>query len=102
VKKKRSAETALLSLPMGRHPKPFATPVTRKSSGDDARWLPAALRLVQLEEAQIFRRCRVGRPADEGRECADLMDIVVTRLLAEAAHGHVFDHARPQRADGPR
>src|SRR6516225_12488741 len=22
-------------------------------------------------------------------------------LLVEAAHGHVFDHARPQRADGP-
>src|SRR6516225_3990110 len=34
----------------------------------DARRLHAALRLVQLEETQVFRRRRVGRAADEGRE----------------------------------
>ena len=28
--------------------------------------------------------------------------IVVLCLLAKAAHGHVFDHARPKWADGPR
>jgi hypothetical protein len=28
-------------------------------------------------------------------------NVVVARLLAEAAHAHVLDHARPQRADGP-
>src|SRR4051812_25627764 len=32
----------------------------------DARRLQAAPRLVQLEEAQLFRRRRVRRPADEG------------------------------------
>jgi len=30
--------------------------------------LRADLRLVQLEETQVFRRRRVGRPADEGGE----------------------------------
>jgi hypothetical protein len=29
-------------------------------------------------------------------------DIIAARVLLEAAHGHVFDHARPQWADGPR
>src|SRR5271170_107173 len=28
-------------------------------------------------------------------------DIVLTRLLSEAAHRHVLDHAGAQRADGP-
>ena len=68
----------------------------------DARRLHAALRLVQLEEAQLFRRRRVGRPADEGRECPHVPDIIAPRVLIETAHAHVFDHARPQRADGPR
>jgi hypothetical protein len=68
----------------------------------DARRLHSDLRLVQLEETQVFRCRRVGRSADKGRECPDLPDIVVTRLLAEAAHGHVLDHARPQWADGPK
>jgi hypothetical protein len=56
--------------------------------------LQAALRLVQLEKAQVFRRRRVGRPANEDRECPDVPDTVVARLLAEAVHHHVFDHAR--------
>jgi len=34
----------------------------------DARRLHADLRLVQLEETQVFRRRRVGRATDEGRE----------------------------------
>ena len=54
-----------------------------------------------LETAQILRCRGVGRPADERRERADVANIVVARLLAEAAHIHVLDHARPQRADGP-
>jgi hypothetical protein len=67
----------------------------------DAWRLHAGLRLVQLEAAQILRRRRVGRPANEGRECPHIANIVVARLLGEAAHPHVLDHARPQRADGP-
>jgi hypothetical protein len=57
--------------------------------------------LMVLETAQILRRCCVGRPADKGRERADVANVVVARLLAEAAHVHVLDHARSQRADGP-
>src|SRR6516162_5610040 len=76
VKKKRRAETALLML-------------------------HAALCLMQLEQAQVFRGRRVRRPADEGRECSHLSHIVAARVLFEAAHGHVFDHARSQWADGP-
>jgi len=67
----------------------------------DARRLHAALRLVQLEEAQFFRRCRVWRPADKGCKCPHVSHIVAARVLLEAAHGHVFNHARPQWADGP-
>jgi hypothetical protein len=33
-------------------------------------------------------------------ESPDVPDIVVARLLDEVAHGHVFDHAPAQRADG--
>jgi len=68
----------------------------------DARRLHAVLRLVQLEETQVFRCRRVGRPANKGRECSDVSHIVAARVLLEAAHGHVFDHARSQRADGPK
>ena len=34
---------------------------------------------MQLKEAQVFRRCRVGRPADKGRECPDVSHIAATR-----------------------
>jgi hypothetical protein len=34
----------------------------------DARRLHTAPSLVQLQEARVFRRCRVGRPTNEGRE----------------------------------
>ena len=68
----------------------------------DARRLHAALRLVQLEETQVFCCRRVGRPADKDRKGSDVSHIVAARLLLEAAHGHVFDHARSQWADGPR
>jgi hypothetical protein len=32
----------------------------------------------------------------------DVSHIAAARVLFETAHGHVFDHARPQWADGPR
>jgi hypothetical protein len=65
-------------------------------------WRPhPSLRLVQLETVQILRRRCVGRPANKGRERAHVANVVVARLLAEAAHAHVLDHARPQRGDGP-
>src|SRR5882672_9062327 len=67
----------------------------------DAWWLHAGLRLVQLEAAQILRRRRVGRPADEGCERPHVANVVIARLLSEAAYPHVLDHARPQRADRP-
>jgi hypothetical protein len=67
----------------------------------DARRLHAGLRLVQLEETQVFRRRRVGRPADKGRKCPDVSHIVAARVLVEAAHRHILDHARPQWADRP-
>src|SRR5439155_1661827 len=66
----------------------------------DARRLHAALRLVELEAAQILRCRRIGRAADEGRERPDVANVVVARLLAEAAHAHVLDHALTQRAAG--
>src|SRR6266850_3747167 len=65
----------------------------------DAWWLHAGLRLVQLEAAQILRRRRVGRPADEGCERPHVANVVIARLLSEVAYPHVLDHARPQRAD---
>jgi hypothetical protein len=67
----------------------------RRDRAVDARRLHADPRLVQLEQTQVFRRRRVGRPADEGREGPHVADIIATRVLIETAHGHVFDHARP-------
>jgi hypothetical protein len=57
---------------------------------------------MQLEKTEVFRRRRIGRPADKGCECPDVSHIVAARVLLEAAHGHVFDHARPQWADRPK
>ena len=47
----------------------------------DARRLQSDLRLVQLEETQIFRCRRVGRPADIGCECPDVSHIAAARVL---------------------
>src|SRR5262245_34402563 len=38
--------------------------------------------------------------AEEGCEGLDVPDIVVARLVAELAHGHVFEHAAAKIADG--
>jgi hypothetical protein len=55
---------------------------------------------MQLVEAEILGRGRIGRSAEKGGEVLDLADVVVPRLLHEIADRHVFDHAPPQRADG--
>src|SRR5712691_2396625 len=55
---------------------------------------------MQLEAAQILASRRIRRTAEKGCERPDVPDIVVARLLDEVAHGHVFDHAPAQRADG--
>jgi len=57
----------------------------RRDRTVDARRLHAGLRLVQLETAQILRRRRVGRPADEGCERPHVANVVAARLLGEAA-----------------
>src|SRR6202045_5093129 len=55
---------------------------------------------MQLETAKILRHGHIRRTAEEGCEGPHMPDIVVARLLDEVAHGHVFDHAPAQRADG--
>ena len=77
-KKKRSAEAELLM----------------------RRRLHAALGQMQLEAAQVLRRRRVGRAAEEAGEGLDVADIVVAGLLAELAHRHVLEHAAAKVADG--
>ena len=96
---RHDGEPACQIRPVKRHREEEAQ---RRDRAVDARRLHAALCLAQLEEAQLFRRRGVGRPADESRECPHLADIIAPRVLLEAAHAHVFDHARPQRADGLR
>src|SRR3954471_16656296 len=66
----------------------------------DARRLHAALRLVKLEAAQILRRRGIRRAVNEGRKRPHIANVVVARLLAEAAHAHVLDHTLAQRAGG--
>src|SRR3974377_1178264 len=56
--------------------------------------------LVDLEAAQVLRRCCFGRAAEKPGERLDVLDIVVPRLLAEPAYSHVLEHATTQIADG--
>jgi hypothetical protein len=72
----------------------------RRNRVVDGRRTYPGLRLMQLEASQILRRGCIGRATEEGRESADVPDIVVARLLDEIAHAHVFDHALAQWADG--
>jgi hypothetical protein len=68
----------------------------------DARRLQARLGLVQLEPAQVLGCGPVGGAAEEGGEGLHTADVVVLRLLGEAAHGHVLDHALAQDGAGRR
>ena len=64
------------------------------------RRLYALLALADLERAQILAPGHVRRAAEEDCEVLDVADVIALRLLAEAAHGHVLDHATAKRADG--
>jgi hypothetical protein len=101
-------ERQLARLAHDREPAGAIRPVERHAEQEaqgrdravDARRADTGLGLVQLEAAHLLGRRRVGRAADEGRERPDMPDVVVARLRADAAHGHVLDHALTQRADG--
>jgi Type I restriction enzyme R protein N terminus (HSDR_N) len=103
----RSAISSTLSTAVSRRARSGRSSVTvkkKRSARDrtvDARRLHAALRLVQLVAAQILRRRRVGRAADERRQRPHVANVVAAGVLVEAAHRHIFDHACPQSADRP-
>ena len=71
----------------------------RRHRAVDGRRLHAALGLMNLEAADVLGRRRVWGTTEEDREAADDAEIIALRLLAQAAHGHVFEHASAQRAD---
>src|SRR5262245_54356305 len=61
---------------------------------------PAALcELVHLEAAQIIPCCRIGRAAEKAGESLNVLEVIVLRLLAEPADGHVLKHAAAKIAD---
>ena len=64
------------------------------------RRLHAALSLVDLKAADILGRRRIRRSAEKRGKAPDEADVVALRLFSQAAHGHVFEHAPAQRADG--
>jgi len=66
-----------------------------RNRGIDARRLHAALRLMNLETADILGRGRIRRTSQEGREASDGADVVALRSLSQIAHCHVFKHALP-------
>jgi len=66
----------------------------------DALWLHTTLGLVDLETADVLGRCRVRWPPEERREAPHETDVVTLCVFAQATHGHVFEHAPPQRAHG--
>jgi hypothetical protein len=79
VKKKRRAETALLMLGGCMPVRAWCSCNRRRSSA------------VAVSGE---------RPIKAAND-SHVTDIIAARVLIETAHGHVFDHARPQWADGP-
>ena len=63
------------------------------------RRLCALLDLGKLEAANVVAGRGVGRAAEKPGKGLDMPDIVVLRLVAEAPHGHVRDHAAAKIAD---
>lgn len=66
----------------------------------DALRLHATLGLMDLEVADILRGRGIRRPLEERGEAPHGTHIVTLRIVAQAAHGHVFEHALAQRTDG--
>ena len=69
----------------------------RRYRAIDALWLHATLGLVDLEATDILRCRLIGRALEERGEAAHRTHVVTLRILAQAAHRHVFKHALPQR-----
>ena len=57
------------------------------------RRLRALPGLMHLEPAQVLRCRRVRRAAEKDGEGLDVLDVIMLCLLAEAADGHVLQHA---------
>jgi hypothetical protein len=55
---------------------------------------------VDLETADVLGGRRIWRTPEKGGEAANEADVIALRLLPQAAHGHVFEHASAQRVDG--
>ena len=72
----------------------------RRYRAIDALRLHATLGLVDLEAADILRCRRIGWALEERGETPHETHVVTLRILAQAAHGHVFEHALPQQAYG--
>jgi hypothetical protein len=58
------------------------------------------LDLRELEAADVVAGRSVGRAAEKPGKRLDMPDIIVLRLLAEASHRHLCDHAAAKIADG--
>jgi hypothetical protein len=58
------------------------------------------LRQVQLEQADLVSRGRVGRALQVRGEPLAAADVDSLRVRVELARAHVLDHALAQRADG--
>src|SRR5258708_3975923 len=55
---------------------------------------------MRLDRAQTLRRRGAGGTVVERRESLVRTDVLALRIGHEPAHGHVFEHALAQRADG--
>ena len=62
----------------------------------------SALGQVQLEAADIIRRCRIRRALEKCSEPLAAIDVASLRVRTELAGVHVLDHPLAQRADGIR
>jgi hypothetical protein len=63
------------------------------------RWLRPLLDLRKLEAADVVAGRSIGRAAEKSGKRLDMPDIVALRLVAEAPHRHVRDHAAAKIAD---
>ena len=53
--------------------------------------------LIQMEAADILRRCGVGRAADKRGEAPDVTNVVLPCVGAKTPHEHVVLHALAKR-----